>query len=99
MVGLIEDHQSITGDKFFKVFEFTKGKVYFELIDESNLDLYAIPVLVRDAEKNMVHDNPNSAIEQLKGYLPQVEGIKEKEKIKISLDEEIKRLSEKYNIS
>lgn len=81
------------------VFEFTKGRVYFELIDESKLPFYQKPILIAQEKENNVLDNIEDTIKFLKGYYPQLEKVKDGDKIKVSLDSELKRLKEKYNIS
>lgn len=98
VVAVIEKvlNDKITIEKFFKVFEFTKGKVYYELLDENDLELYDKPIL-SISEDPFILDSAEKAIKQLEGYRPQLENTK-KEKLKETLESEIKRLSEKYKV-
>lgn len=83
-------------DKFFKVFEFTKGKVYFELIDENDLELYQNPILVKHEKAVGVVDNVETALKQLELFEGRVDA---NPKMVETLASEKARLKEKYNIS
>lgn len=98
LVAVIEKvlDDKITIEKFFKVFEFTKGKTYYELINEDDLAFYQNPLLIK-GDNEFVLDTPDKAIKQLEGYRGQV-NQKGKEILQKTMEEEIKRLSEKYNI-
>jgi hypothetical protein len=101
MVGLLEKEEAGVVTRGFTVYEFTAGRVYFELVDESFLPTYQQPILVRDAEKNLVKDSPEEALKHLRSFLPKLNdgSVKDADAIKASVEAEIKRISEKYNIS
>ena len=98
MVGLMEKTEEGKVTRGFTVYEFRRGRVYFELIDESLLDTYPQAILVRDGEKNQVKWTPKEALDHLRSFLPKAEGVKDGEAIKTSINAEIKRISEKYKI-
>lgn len=83
-------------EKFFKVFEFTKWRVYFELIDENDLELYQNPILVQHEKAVGVVDNIEDALKQLEQFIGKVDA---NPKMHETLVNEITRLKEKYNIS
>jgi len=83
-------------DKYFKVFEFTKGKVYFELIDENDLAEYQNPILVKNEKQVGVVDTVEEALRQLDLFDGKVN---DNPKMVKTLAEEKARLKEKYNIS
>lgn len=83
-------------DKYFKVFEFTKGNVYFELLDEADLEEYQNPILVKHEKQVGVVDNVEKALKQLELFEGKVEG---NPKLVETLASEKARLKTKYNIS
>jgi hypothetical protein len=88
--------------KVYKVTELEKGEIYFKIKNEEDLALNLPLIKIEDQEKYNVLDSADTVIKILEGMQPIIEEkVKEGlgDSLLVSLIEEKKRISEKYNIS